>query len=320
MAFPVLAESKQTPYFTNLAKLSPTQGMVSFKFVGKNAPGSELTVGGMNTAAFTGQVAFSPVLTTQGQPPSFWTINMGQASVGGKPVQTTSQLATIDTGTSVVIAPQADAQAIYAAIPGSNLGQNGLFTYPCSANPDVALNFAGQNFNIKAADMSLGSDATNTTCVGAIVPSAQRNAWLVGDSFLKNVYTGRVGARCLNSPFSADLGLHGYLIHPTAVYPFEPRVDFCGEATRLSYLEKLMRLDDIAITGNRHRDGVPDWHVCLDETPWWALEFFRTLPLSYSLQLLTIIMIANVEIVNYCGDNCTCGDSCSCANCPTHKK
>jgi hypothetical protein len=64
-------------------------------------------------------------------------------------------LATIDTGTSVVIAPQADAQAIYAAIPGSNLGQNGLFTYPCSANPDVALNFAGQNFNIKAADSKL---------------------------------------------------------------------------------------------------------------------------------------------------------------------
>ncbi|KAH7334392.1 aspartic peptidase domain-containing protein [Rhizoctonia solani] len=189
MAFPVLAESKQTPYFTNLAKLSPTQGMVSFKFVGKNAPGSELTVGGMDTAAFTGQMAFSPVLTTQGQPPTFWTIRMGQATVGGNAVQTTSQFATIDTGTSVVIAPQADAQAIYAAIPGSQLGQNGLFTYPCNANPDVALSFAGQNFNIKAADMSLGSDATGTTCVGSIVPSAQRNAWLVGDSFLKNVYT-----------------------------------------------------------------------------------------------------------------------------------
>ncbi|KAG8762075.1 hypothetical protein FRC11_011340 [Ceratobasidium sp. 423] len=156
LAFPILAESKQTPYFTNLAKLSPTQGMMSFKFVGKNAPGSEMTVGGMDTAAFTGHA---------------------------------SQFATIDTGTSVVIAPQADAQAIYAAIPGSKLGQNGLFSYPCNANPDVALSFAGQNFNIKAADMSLGSDATNTTCVGAIVPSAQRNAWLVGDTFLKNVYT-----------------------------------------------------------------------------------------------------------------------------------
>lgn len=55
MAFPVLAESKQTPYFTNLATLSPSQGMMSVKFVGRNAPGSELTVGGMNTAAFTGE-------------------------------------------------------------------------------------------------------------------------------------------------------------------------------------------------------------------------------------------------------------------------
>jgi hypothetical protein len=55
LAFASLAKSKQAPYFTNLAKLSPTQGMMSFKFVGRNAPGSEMTVGGMNTAAFTGQ-------------------------------------------------------------------------------------------------------------------------------------------------------------------------------------------------------------------------------------------------------------------------
>ncbi|QRV97504.1 aspartyl protease [Ceratobasidium sp. AG-Ba] len=190
MAFPVLAESKQNPYFTNLAKLSPTQGMMSFKFVGRNAPGSELTVGGMDTAAFTGLVAFSPVLTTQGQPPSFWTIQMGSASVDGKNVTTLSQFATIDTGTSAIIAPQADAQSIYAAIPGSKLGANGLFTYPCKANPTVALSFAGQSFAMNPADMSLGTDATNTTCTGAIVPSAQRNAWLVGDSFLKNVYSG----------------------------------------------------------------------------------------------------------------------------------
>ncbi|KAF8745305.1 Xylanase inhibitor N-terminal, partial [Rhizoctonia solani] len=272
MAFPVLAESKQTPYFSNLAKLSPTQGMMSFKFVGKNAPGSELTVGGMNTAAFTGQVAFSPVLTTQGQPPSFWTINMGQASVGGKPVQTASQFATIDTGTSVVIAPQADAQAIYAAIPGSKLGQNGLFTYPCNANPDVALNFAGQNFNIKAADMSLGSDATNTTCVGAIVPSAQRNAWLVGDSFLKNVYTVfdqtnlQVGfaklahsalvslvIECILS-FRRFILLISLLIllylnllyeHPLIL----ARMDFGDGGVRLTPLEEFTRLDDAVIAG-----------------------------------------------------------------------
>jgi hypothetical protein len=63
-----------------------------------------------------------------------------------------TRAATIDTGTSAVIAPQADAQAIYAAIPGSKLGANGLYTYPCNANPDVAFNFAGQTFNIKAAD------------------------------------------------------------------------------------------------------------------------------------------------------------------------
>ncbi|KAG8712958.1 hypothetical protein FRC08_013866 [Ceratobasidium sp. 394] len=189
LAFPVLAESKQNPYFTNLAKLSPNQGTMSFKFVGRNAPGSELTVGGMDTAAFTGSVAFSPVLTTQGQPPSFWTIRMGSASVNGKNVTTTSQFATIDTGTSAIIAPQADAQTIYAAIPGSQLGANGLFTYPCNANPSVALSFAGQSFAMNPADMSLGTDATNTTCTGAIIPSAQRNAWLVGDSFLKNVYS-----------------------------------------------------------------------------------------------------------------------------------
>jgi hypothetical protein len=90
------------------------------------------------------------------------------------PCFSTSQFATIDTGTSVVIAPQADAQAVYDAIPGSQLGANGLFTYPCSANPDVALNFAGQNFNIKAADSECTfSDEFISPLPAAFTPSGR---------------------------------------------------------------------------------------------------------------------------------------------------
>ncbi|ELU39834.1 Asp domain-containing protein [Rhizoctonia solani AG-1 IA] len=245
MAFPVLAESKQTPYFSNLAKLSPTQGMMSFKFVGKNAPGSELTVGGMNTAAFTGHHHRSGPLT--------W----GRRALAENRA---SQFATIDTGTSVVIAPQADAQAIYAAIPGSKLGQNGLFTYPCNANPDVALNFAGQNFNIKAADIS----HMYRTC-----------RYL---TFCYQVPQERVYCRICQT---------------------RARMDFGDGGARLTPLEEFTRLDDAVIAGIGTGTACPieGWNYAappesgLYKAPWWALELFRN--------TTTPILISNTYHYDY---------------------
>ncbi|CAE6405160.1 unnamed protein product [Rhizoctonia solani] len=40
-----------------------------------------------------------------------------------------------------------------------------------------------------------------------------------------------------------------------------------------------------------------------------------------TLQTLQLIMIANVQIVNFCGDDCNCApDTCKCDGCPKHSK
>lgn len=53
--FPSLSQSKTDPFFTTLTKQDPMQGIIGTKFVGRSLSGSELTIGGINPAAFRGQ-------------------------------------------------------------------------------------------------------------------------------------------------------------------------------------------------------------------------------------------------------------------------
>ena len=100
----------------------------------------------------------------------------------------------IDTGSEVIIGDRKSVAAIYAAIPGSkdaskSVGQ-GYYTIPCSATPAVSLTFGGQAFPIAPALFNIGPVSTGSqTCIGGIVASNKFNFWVIGDVFLRNVYT-----------------------------------------------------------------------------------------------------------------------------------
>ena len=69
----------------------------------------------------------------------------------------------------------------------------------CSTKPNVTLAFGGQAWAIDSADMNLGAvNSAGTYCLGGIfvlsegsnVPSGSNSlTWVVGDTFLKNVYS-----------------------------------------------------------------------------------------------------------------------------------
>jgi hypothetical protein len=62
----------------------------------------------------------------------FWTGAMQSVAVDGKKVKIAAKTAILDTGTTLIIAPQADADAFHAAIPGAASDGNGGFTVPCT--------------------------------------------------------------------------------------------------------------------------------------------------------------------------------------------
>lgn len=121
-----------------------------------------------------------PNVNTQG----FWEGNLDAVTVNGASVGLDGRTAILDTGTTLIVAPPADAAAVHQAIPGSASDGQGGFTIPCTGNATVALTFGGQSFSIDNRDLAVQPvDANNPTgdCVSGIA-SGQVGAateWLV---------------------------------------------------------------------------------------------------------------------------------------------
>jgi cathepsin D len=90
--------------------------------------------------------------------------------------------------------PAADVQAIYQAVGGQPFDQQaGFFTFPCNSVPAIAFNWGGEDWAVSAENFSLGeTEKGSGQCVGALASQdlgLGKDVWLLGDSFMKNVYT-----------------------------------------------------------------------------------------------------------------------------------
>lgn len=166
--------------------------IISFK-LGRIADGNndgEVTFGGLDSAKFDAntRTTFANV-NTQG----FWEGAMGAVTVNGNDLGLDGRTAILDTGTTLIIAPTADAEAVHAQIPGAQSDGQGGFTIPCTSTAQLALSFGGQVFQVDPRDLLFSpvnpNDPTGD-CVSGISSGQIGGAteWLVGDVFLKNVY------------------------------------------------------------------------------------------------------------------------------------
>ncbi|KAJ1303555.1 hypothetical protein OPQ81_011739 [Rhizoctonia solani] len=154
-----------------------------------SVPGSELYIGGTNPSKYAGEITYVP-LETQ----TFWLVN-GSASANGQ--EGFSGKMIIDSGTTAILGPYGSVWNWWYKVPGSaacnprDCGAPGYFTFPCANAPSVSFKFNGREFPVAAKDFSIGTLARNSSiCVGAIgILDTPDNAWVVGDAFMKNVYT-----------------------------------------------------------------------------------------------------------------------------------
>jgi len=157
-----------------------------------NLNDGEITFGALDTTQFDPQtlVTINSVSQT-----GFWEAPMDAVTVNGQNAQLLGRTVIMDTGTTLLVVPPADATAIHNLIPGSQSDGQGGFTIPCTGNATVALTFAGISFNIDPSDIAVQPvDPSNPqgSCVSGIVSGTVGTAteWLAGDVFLKNVYFG----------------------------------------------------------------------------------------------------------------------------------
>jgi hypothetical protein len=202
------AEGVKAP---TLVDVLVAQGVISAKVIGIHLSGGadpnndgEITFGAADTSLIDGDLSYVAAINNAD---GFWEIPVGGASVGGKPAAIqTGVTAILDSGTSFMLLPPADADALNLQIPGA-VANGETYLIPCGSNTPVVLTLAGRQWPIDPKNY-VGNPSGNA-CQSNIVSHLTFGAtqWLLGETFLKNVYTlfdndgARVGFGNLKSEF-----------------------------------------------------------------------------------------------------------------------
>ncbi|KAI9453012.1 acid protease [Lactarius psammicola] len=182
MAYKSISNYRANPVFQTLVSQGQVSTPVFSLYLAES--GSELYIGGTNQNYFKGSFTYMPV-TTQG----YWQGSLDGISVNGKTI-VSGKGAVIDTGTTQVVGDTRSVRAIYAQIPGSKDAGSGTWTIPCDFNTPVSITFSGTVFEISNSTFNLGPESSDlSTCLGGIAASDAFGFWIIGDVFLRNVYT-----------------------------------------------------------------------------------------------------------------------------------
>ncbi|KAI1371440.1 acid protease [Hypoxylon crocopeplum] len=140
--------------------------------------------GRVDTSKFTGDMTWVPVNTTDG----FWQFTSEQFAIdGGEPQTSTAGAQAIaDTGTTLLLADPAVAQAYYAQVDGAvDDEQQGGFTFPCDAQlPDLQLDVGGNMATVKGTDINF-AQVDDQTCFGGL-QATPAGLQVYGDIFFKS--------------------------------------------------------------------------------------------------------------------------------------
>ncbi|WVW78445.1 hypothetical protein I302_100399 [Kwoniella bestiolae CBS 10118] len=204
LSWPALAYSKATPWWVTLAKSSSwSDPLFAFHLAryrnvagasSVEADGGVATFGFLDSSLYSGDVTYVSVSGNA----QYWQIPMASMTMQGKTVSLgSSNMAAIDTGTTLIGGPESIIQAIYANIPGSQRMTGSYapyFAYPCSTNVNFEITFGGFTIKITDQDFNLGRYTSDQTmCTGAAyvqsLSSSSPVQWIVGDAAIKNTYT-----------------------------------------------------------------------------------------------------------------------------------
>jgi len=235
LAWNTIASSGATPLWQTLAQSgawdSPLMAFQLTRFVDdQNAEaleaGGSFTMGFVNQSLYTGDIDFQNIPSGQ---ESWWILPVTGMTVQGNSVTLptgSESYSAIDTGTTLVGGPSSAIQAIFAQIPGSAPGTGNFenyFTYPCNTQVNVTMTFGGRSWPISPSDFKL-TQVSDSQCVGAffeMTTGSNAPAWIVGDTFLKNVYSvfrfspPSIGFATLSSTATSQNDVNGVVPTPT---------------------------------------------------------------------------------------------------------
>lgn len=156
------------------------------------ALGGELIFGAVNPGRFTGSMHWAPVIRK-----GYWEVKLESAFFTGENKnawKAKPSRAAIDTGTSLIAMPVADAEALHAQIPGAQKAPQGnTWTIPCDAiskMPTIVFQFNGKQFPLRPEQYVIQAGGQCISgFMGMDIPTPAGPIWIVGDIFLRAYYT-----------------------------------------------------------------------------------------------------------------------------------
>lgn len=179
---------------TMISRKNLTQPIVSMwmgrqRMGGANeGSGGAVIFGGVDTTKYVGNFTWVPIVDK-----SSWKIKFDGVSIAGKSLGLSGN-ALIDSGTSLIIVPSKVASIFHEYIPGAIEAPQVGWILPCNTSVgDLNFTIAGQQFRVPAEELVVLFRIPGYAeyCKSAIdvSSSASDNDWILGASFLKNVYS-----------------------------------------------------------------------------------------------------------------------------------
>lgn len=195
MGFPQISVLGVTPVFNNMVDQGVVEAPV-FSFWLNRDPtadiGGELILGGSDPLFYEGEMTYIPV-----QREGYWEVAMDSLNSGDSTVGCTGGCtAIVDTGSSLMVGPTKETNAINKMIGGKEIvpgtGQYMIDCGSISSLPEIAVVLAGREFVLTGKDYVLQiSQFGQTQCISGFMGLDMPMGpwWILGDVFIGKFYS-----------------------------------------------------------------------------------------------------------------------------------
>jgi len=188
-----LAQSKgdQDTFVETLAKSKILPANRFGVSIGRATDGPNVGVinfGTLDNTRYSGDLTYFPV-PEEKKKEGEWALAMSQISFGDKNINIENKVAYIDTGTSYIFAKEEEVKKLHDIVPGSFVAVNttGTWRVPCDTTTEIVLTFGSKTYTIAPRDW-VGPKVDGNCTSNIYGYDVVEGAWLLGDTFLKNVY------------------------------------------------------------------------------------------------------------------------------------
>jgi len=189
LGFVIMSSNFVNPPFYNMVNQSLVESAVFSFYINRDpaAPiGGELTFGGSDPSKYRGDFTYLPLVIQAWQ---YWMVKADKIVVGGsKTFCENGCNAVMDTGTSLIVGPNEEIEAIYKILNATKRGA--VYVVDCKDVPNLPrIDFimGGRTFTLHGSDYIIRFE--HECVVGFQKDGSSGTDWIFGDVFLGKFYT-----------------------------------------------------------------------------------------------------------------------------------